>query len=341
MKDLKKEQIEEEKLNLNKDNFDVEEFKKFLKNNPKDYDFVNDCLDNLNKNIKNKYQNVTGEVNDIVIKKFILYKTYKLDPDIDSKLLQEIYRKKWNFISNKWFMHNKMEESSEEWICSDTMTSVLMLINRAMELYDNEIDVNKRKGKKIKEIDGIWGKNQKRYSMIVFQKAYESKDKNIIKKLFEDCNICELIKIYHTIGNYCPVPCFFNGARSGNGAEHDFWDLTLMEIRKYYIYCDGSEQSLAKILGGLLHNKGNICTCKAWLDSFGKGEDGWNNFIKKNYFSVYVDENTKEVKPLWEGHSWEEPLPKNLYDLKNGVDELVKRINERGNTICEELKKES
>ena len=304
------------------------------------YDFVEDCLKGSKYYKKYKYKDKKNKEKleeNSVIEKLIFYKNAKgkYDPDSASEKLQNVYKEKWNSVKSQWFMNEKMKENSNEKICSDTMTSVQVIINRAMKLYDE-----KTEEKKIKELYGKWGKNQE-YSYKVFNVVYNEKEggKDIIEKLFKDTDITRLLEMYHTIGNYCPVPCYFNAARSGTSAMHDFWDLTLMKIREYYTECDGSEISIAKILGGLLHNSGNIITCKAWLDYFGKGEYGWENFIKENYLEDYID-GDREVKPFWEGHSWKDSLPNDLDTLKDGVNEIVDRIEKRGNRILGKTEEE-
>ena len=279
------------------------------------YDFVKDCMGE-------EY-----EKNKTVIENFIFYKNAKgkYDPDSASEKLQNVYKEKWNSVKSQWFMNEKMETNSEK-ICSDTMTSVQAIINRAMKLYDETTEE-----KKIKDV--YWGKNQKNYSLKVLSEAYKKAEgKEIIERLFDSTGITRLLEMYHTLGNYCPVPCYFNGARSGTSAMHDFWDLTLMKIREYYK--SGAEE----ILDELLHKKGNKEACKAWLDYFSKeakGKMGWENFIESNYLDDYIDGN-KEVKPFWEGHSWENPLPNDLKTLSKGVEEIVKRIENRGDLILKE-----
>ena len=292
-----------------------------------DFDLFKDCLEE--KELKEYAEKKTA------IEKFIYYKEKavpareKYDPDLASKKLQNVYKEKWNSVKFQRFMNEKMEENSKEKICSDTMTSVLMITNRAMKLYDE-----KTKEKKIKEI--YWADNQQHYSLKVLSEAYKTAEgKEIIERLFDSTGITRLLEMYHTIGNYCPVPCGFNGARSSDtcDAKHDFWDLTLMKIRGYYI--SGKEERLDE----LLHKKGNKEACKEWLEYFGKGECGWENFIISNYLTDYVDED-KKVKPFWKGHSWKKPLPNDLITLSIGVNEIADRIEKRGKRIAGTAKTE-
>lgn len=295
-----------------------------------DFDLFNDCLEE-----KELDEYKTKET---AIDKFIYYKEKavpareKYDPDLASKKLQNVYKEKWNSVKFQRFMNEKMEENSKEKICSDTMTSVLMITNRAMKLYDENNEPKGQIKKLFKDIMKLSDKeveNQK-HSLKVLSVVYkDAKGKEIIERLFDSTGITRLLEMYHTIGNYCPVPCGFNGARSSDtcDAKHDFWDLTLMKIRGYYI--SGKEERLDE----LLHKKGNKEACKEWLEYFGKGECGWENFIISNYLTDYVDQD-KEVKPFWKSHDWENPLPNDLITLSIGVSEIADRIEKRGKRIA-------
>ena len=105
--------------------------------------------------------------------------------------------------------------------------------------------------------------------------------------------------------------------------QKDRVDLTLDVIRKFY-YDELSEVSI--FMDGT--------RMYAWLTRFGKGEDGWKNFID---FFCFIDFVDKEVKPLklfeWEG--------KNIGDKKNieiELENLAKKIVSRSKTMDKVVK---
>ena len=243
------------------------------------------------------------------------------DPDNSSQLLRDICDRLWKDLCSKWFMQN-----NDGKILFDTMTSVQYIINSAMQLEEVM-------GKE--EFKGCKLSKKQRYSKNYMIKVY-NENSAYMDKLFEKYELHKLLIVYHTVGNHCPVPRFFNAARSGyNNSEHDFWDLTLMKIKEYYD-CDKSTETVSRIIGDeLLHHSGNAIACKEWLDFFGN----WKTFVDANFFNVYVD-NEYNVRPFWEGHSWENTsLPQDKDGLRNAVNEIIKRILSRGETIQLELKK--
>ncbi len=257
--------------------------------------------------------------------RFIKYRDIgaDFDPDNSSQLLRDICDRLWKDLCSKWFMQN-----NDGKILFDTMTSVQYIINSAMQL------------KKVMEIEEFKDckltKNQ-RYSKNYMINVY-NENSVFMEKLFEEYELDKLLRVYHTVGNHCPVPRFFNAARSGyNNSEHDFWDLTLMKIKEYYD-CNKSTEKVSRIIGDeLLHHSGNAIACKEWLDFFGN----WKTFVDANFFNVYVD-NNDNVRPFWEGHSWENTsLPQDKDELITAVNEIIDRILCRGKQIQLELNKKT
>ena len=137
------------------------------------------------------------------------------DPDSESEILQEIYKLLWGELCDKWFM-----KKDNGMICSDNMTSAQNFVNSAM-----------KKENYFENFPECKEKNQKNYSKQFMINVYD-KHKNKLIRLFTAYNLNTLVNIYHRIGNYCPVPLFFNSARAGYmNADYDFWDLTLMKIK--------------------------------------------------------------------------------------------------------------
>lgn len=244
-------------------------------------------------------------------------KKYKSkDPDTDSQLLQKIYDVLYPELKEKDFMRQKSG------ICSDTMTSAQNAVSAVMKGF--------LKDKKISDVY----RGKKAYPSTKSSIALAAtKDGVFYDLLQEKCsNLETFLGLYHTIGNYCPVPNGFNCARSGPGrtADHDYWDLTLIKIREWYDA--NAEQEKSKVLQELLHTKEAkseaISNCQKWLKFFGEGIDGWKNFVKKLYMQDYVktDEEGWPVDPFWEGHSWNNfgfPL------APGKIDEGLKTINDR------------
>lgn len=285
-----------------------------------------------NENVKNKiveikqkyeYEEVEGEKKHKKIK----------DPDSYSPHVQEIYRKLWPI--------DDPISCCITTICGDTLNSCHTALNVAMEKVDKVTENNQLT---------IWqnriGKRQaysKNYSIALY--ALHGKEfTNLLKKLkyLED-----FISVYHTIGNFMPVPKGCNGPR-GEGVTKDFWDLALKIIYEYYL---GINNNIVKIVG-----EDKTEDYRKWLNKFGKGQKGWKNFIKTNFLEPFVESNYGKPLELWHGHfaRFEELLKGKkktgkddesyvLPDI-NQVEQYFKnacdRIRDRGNLMVKALKKQ-
>ena len=331
-------------------------FEKFL---TKDlYDMVQDTQP-YNKSLEMEY----GAFNDEVLKKYFIYsasainksiskedvckeqfatntntfieraREYKIgDPDGHSLLLQKLYNTLWGDLCSSYYM------CENAWISSDTMTSAQTLLNKAMKILDSEM----------KEIFNKVYKNNKRiYSRSSSVVLFSNDEKVDFCKLLGEkySNMIKFLNRYHTIGNYCPVPINFNSARSGGvpktgpdkyiGVVYDFWDLTLMKIREYYVATSIYERD--RVIIELLHGKGNSLYCKRWLDEFGTGLVGWKNFINIMLFQDYVDKDYN-VKPFWDGHSWNNiAMVNTVEEIEKACEEINWRIEQRERRIKDKL----
>jgi len=261
-----------------------------------------DLLDETMSKLKNKAP----------LDKYIEYKsngnTY--DPDSNSNILQEIYKLLWGELCDKWFMQPSERICSDKRICSDNMTSAQNFVNQAMKTEK----LPKEKGQK----------HYSKKSMINYYDTNESQ----MRELFKSYCLDELVSVYHTIGNYCPVPRYFNKARAGyKSAVCDLWDLTLMKINEYYIaIAKGDPEQESLIFDKLFHGQNNPLPCKAWLDYFGS----WKKFVNSNFFNSYVDDDYNVI-PFWEGHSWNNiGLPKDKEMIRKAVEGIRQRIILRG-----------
>ena len=209
---------------------------------------------------------------------------------------------------------------NNNWIQSDTMTSAQRTFNKTVEaIIETKEDREYRKsfGKKTKVSDA--------YCIELYAKDRDG----LLEKVMQISGVDSFLGLYHTLGNYVAVPALFNAARSGNCASHDYWDLTLLKIREYYL-----ENSVFKI-EELLHGKGNVDNCKKWLDDFGSGEGGWKSFINTLFFQDYVDEKY-EVIPFCEGHNWDNVDIGDYKEFYLNVDRLIYL---RGKRMFAECKK--
>lgn len=252
-------------------------------------------------------------------------KKYKMkDPDEGSELLQKIYKLLWPNFEKKPYLVEKNK------IASDTMTSAQNFVNAVMK--------NFLKDKRIASIYQKGCAYASTNSSIAL--AANNEKTEFYKQLKKICpNLEKFVTLYHTIGNYCPVPVGFNSARSGSSASHDFWDLTLMKIREWYLY-EGKNQTERDniIQHDLMHGKGCQLNCMQWLESFGDGQTGWEKFVNTLFMQDYVDENY-EVKPFWTGHNWKIfKLPDNKEEVNKAVEDIISRIVARSIRIIDACK---
>lgn len=312
------------------------------------------------------------------------------DPDSESMLLQKIYNLFWGDLVKKSFMRKSAERS---WmveagsdgtvIASDNMTSAVVRFTDAMQQIisnTNTIPVSRGMSKDreevIKQICKIYkecGSRQQwwstNFSITVVAVLDEMEKREFSEMIYDQYPAMrKFLDLCHTIGNYCPVPVDFNANRSGR-AVHDYWDLTLMKIRKWYREKDDA------ILVELLHQKGcklsnkelkkcenaenckkcgALTNCKEWLIWFEKNaeekgkKDGWHNFVDTLFMQDYVKDYEKgnyEVKPFWEGHTWETPKltfvteteegNDNLNVINKRLEEINRRVVARSNRIVD------
>lgn len=179
----------------------------------------------------------------------------------------------------------------------------------------------------------------------------EMKERKEFREI-DSIEVKKFMKAVYTIGNFCPVPEGFNGARSNFGI-YDYWDLTLMKIREWYLSVDSkdSKKSLYErdnlIQEDLLHNAGNPLKCLRWLESFGQGQIGWHNFVDTLYMQDYVD-NDYNVISFWtedgKKHGWKEgetlEFPKEPDEIEKAFETMTAMINASTTRIAEALVKQ-
>lgn len=228
-----------------------------------------------------------------------------IDADSRSLLLQKIYKLLWNVDQ---YANIKNEKNK---IQGETLNSANTTLNKLYEYIEENQEKERYERESIKSKKGRSQSISINY--ILSKYLIEGRKSDIINQIFENKELEKFLKSYHTIGNFMPVPFGCNCPR-GTGIVKDYWDLTLLHIFNYYI--DGNYKGIEYMIGS--ENIKNAKDYSEWLDSFGKGQEGWDNFVEKNYLGDVVDENDTEKfkesfvikednhygKPreLWNGH---------------------------------------
>lgn len=308
----------ENKVKLNKEEFTDSNGKTYKLDELIEYDFSDDCIRN-----KSYIFYIEKKGYD----KYFKYKTTEKeelgDPDVNSKLLQEIYKGLWPEIINQNYM------LSGEHICSDTMTSVQYTLSKYYQAnFIDEIRKYKKEHPKQRKLTVIYANMYEQ-----FPKVRDTLDK--------DENLKKFISVYHTLGNYSPVPIGFNIARSGGGT-FDYWDLTLMKIKEFYDSRNEEKTINAiktlDIIFQVLHDK-KLVSCVKWLNSY----SSWDAFVKRNYFHDYVEGLENEdgkagaVIPFCKNHSWEAGC-NDISDYEEFFKNATERIEKRSERMIKALK---
>ena len=310
----------------------------YLQNDPVFYDFSDDCTQSAAYQAKKGYEKYFiyrspkpdgKEIYPAAVA--AIEKNYQLygkvsDPDAESNLLQNIYSLLWPEIQEEksGYMMYKDRKSREDRIYSDTMTSCQTVLNNY---------VKSRMPEALERYDAKYVSN------LMCIELYETDA--AFKKLLEESEDLEhFIKVYHTLGNYIPVPYGFNSARSGYFGSHDSWDLTLMKIKEYYDAVKENPSNSGELFAcppeikimELLHCSREMISCYQWLNSFA----GWEDFIDKNFFQDFVGKDYQPI-PFCKGHSWEDPQISDHFDefFRNAW----KMIEKRSRRMIEEIKK--
>ena len=291
----------------------IDTIQRFLCEDAVHYDFSDDCIKDSEYKKKEGYD------------KYFAYRTQNAstrDPDSNSILLQEIYKVLWPEMINIDYM------TSNGKITSDTMTSIQHTLGKYFsDTFPNEVIEYMKKNPRQRNVSAIMCKN-------MFEQFGSVK-----KALNNNKNLEHFISVYHTIGNYVPVPKGFNAARSGPGvsSSYDYWDLSLMKIKEVFDLKEDSEIRMNVAfhpISQLLHSEEKIQAiqnCLSWLNAY----SSWNDFVEKNFFQDYVDKDG-EVIPFCEGHSWNAGCNEVAeYDMF--FENAWKRIETRSQRMIEKL----
>lgn len=246
------------------------------------------------------------------------------DPDSGSDLLQKIY-------ANLWDERNLKDCKRGGRICGETMNSANTTLGA---WYNMELETESQKRER-EELKNPPQEISNKYILSRYLQDKEGQKKLLGKKcLF-------FLSLYHTLGNFIPVPVDCNCPR-GLGSLADYWDLTLKVIYDYYVgndhICDitGTRDELVQ-------------RYKNWLDSFiEEGDNGlisWNRFVEKNYMQDFVESDPEGgygmPKELWRNHfsqfSYGEAKPTNERQIKEFYLNASDWINKRSNRMIREL----
>lgn len=159
--------------------------------------------------------------------------------------------------------------------------------------------------------------------------------------------IAEQVRIFayltHTLGNMIPCQKGFNRGRYS--ITMDYWDITLMYVKDWYLNRQGRPS--AGDVPNNVFNASILDRCHPWLNHFGFGVEGWNAFVEDNYLLPYIekegdtyakDENgAYEVRRFFSGHDFWHLLPETEEQFLACLLSMNAAIIARGNLMGEAL----
>ena len=260
-----------------------------------------------------------------------------VDPDSESVLLQKIYCKLWGI-------------SDITQPCISIQGETLNSVNKTLDtiygfIEQNNIELSDQLEERIRM--RTKGKGFQGISIKYLLCRYFENPNKMTDCLSKIEGLKKFLSVYHSLGNFMPVPSGCNGPR-GVGKLKDYWDLTLWRIYEYYI---DENDRIYEIVGKKSLNY------KKWLDTFfnkkcndakTKGISAWKNFIEQNYLRAYVEIDKGGVPiptELWEGHfnrdennNFIHILPKNCKQCEQYFINAYNCIITRGEDLVKALK---
>lgn len=217
---------------------------------------------------------------------------------------------------------------------ADTMNSMWTTYKQALELFDKKAWTSRKAEEIMKEMVKPYSEN----TPLSLREEYvfhtdESAD-DLEKKVGEQLEI--LAHLTHALGNFIPCASPFNGGRYN--ATNDYWDITLMYIRDWYL--NRQLFLLKSDLPSNGFNAGILGECRDWLNSFGVGKEGWNSFVNDNFLKAYTDgtdEGGYKIKPFYNDYTIGKSLPESREDLLECLLSMNAAIIARGNEMGKKL----
>ena len=181
---------------------------------------------------------------------------------------------------------------------------------------------------------GLEWKSAKAHGKNTFISFYEKNDYAKVKELKKVepelyNKLILFIELATSCANMLPVPKYFNTGRSGPFAKWDYWDLTLIQIKKWFDAREKQNQNQQKdalrmLFAHSTHNYtfslrstnmfDSIKYAEQWLNDF----LSWDDFIEKLVLDSFVDKESRNPIMFWDGHCFELPLPTDTeYDFND------------------------
>lgn len=290
-----------------------------LKNNFKE----NEKYD-LFKEARNKVMDIVDSYGEVI------------DADSGSLFLQDVY---WHLWEEKIHAKTLNDVGSFQ---GETLNSAATTLNKYYEFIEKELDKNldesEKESYKRQQMITDKGNIQPVSKKYILSKYLTERDNPIIEEMFKSEKLEKFLNIYHSLGNYMPVPPGCNGPR-GCSEVKDYWDLTLLHIYNYYKMKEsntetGKLEEIKKIMGD---DPNKIELYMEWLDCF----ETWHNFIESNYLENFAHSKEKDYYPIefWEGHFSSEVLPQNKQQCEEYFDNTRDCIMWRSQNMAIELLK--
>ena len=252
------------------------------------------------------------------------------DPDSGSTLLREIYSELWDESNLRYC------RKEEGIIQGETMNTPNTTLDVWYKFVEEIIPMYKNERERVILSSG----GRQRISIRYILSRY-IKDTRGQSELFDKVEGMRFfVSIYHTLGNFIPVPADCNAPRGFNNHKiHDYWDLTLKIIYDYYV-C--GEDNIKDIVG-----ESRSVLYKQWLDSFREDDSkkgSWKCFVEKNYLQDFVDGYDADggygmPKELWEGHFTGEILPAKMEQIEQFYVNASSFITARSTRMLLKLRK--
>lgn len=223
------------------------------------------------------------------------------DPDSGSDLLQIIYKTLWHDVKSLNYCKKGNKIQGETMNSANTTLGELYKYNpKEKKRIETLEQYNKRRA--IKPVK--YKKQNVSIAYIISRYAEEKSEQE--EKYDKIEGLKDFLSVYHTLGNFIPVPADCNGPR-GTGRLSDYWDLTLKIIYDYYICRENNVKNENKIRYIIGESKNRIKLYENWLNSFQEDDrPSWQCFIEKNYLQDFVNQNVNGSygmpKELWIGH---------------------------------------